>query len=144
MEICDAGHESFLVGWAVWSLETGKLLPVQGAFAANFFPDGRRLLKSGDNQPQTSLYPEVVDVETGRTLFRFESVPPPDFPIRACRAGERVLTSTQTHSTQVWERRHPEGWMGHFHRPELLLSVFLGAAILILWASRPRTQGMAR
>ncbi len=138
MEICDFGHDSFLVCRGVWSLETGKLLLVEGAPAANFFSDGRRVLKQGDNRPQKSLYPEVVDVETGRTLFRFESAPPPDFPINACRAGDQVLTSTQTYSTQVWERRHPEGWKGHLRRPEVLLSVFLGAAILVLWTSRPR------
>ncbi len=145
IEIRQTGPEFFLQCWGAWSLETGRLVctKVDRLPVADFFSDGRRALRPGTHQPLPSaLYPDVVDLETGCTLFRFESSPPPAFPLYARRAGDRVLTATEGYRVLLWEQRHPEGWKGHLQRPEVLVAIFLGATILVLWASRPRHESL--
>jgi hypothetical protein len=140
LEIREAGSRTFLLCWGVWDFETGRLFPAQLARfpAADFFDDGRRALRPGNQVRLGSRFAEIVDVDTGKTLFQFDASPTTPYPVNARRAGERVMTETQDGATLLWERRHPEGWIGQLRRPELLVSVFLGAAVLVLWLNRPR------
>ncbi|MBV8882050.1 MAG: hypothetical protein JO332_18990 [Planctomycetaceae bacterium] len=123
-----------------WSAETGQRLSLKGDVpSVEFFDDGRRALidvKCG--------WPgRIVDVESGAELFAFRepgAVVGPNVRI----VGNRVVASGVDRASgtaaplQVWERRYPEGWKGHLQRPELFGAIFLGAALLSLWANRPR------
>lgn len=137
LDLRAAGSESFLVHpyGSVWSARTGRRLPLKGPVNwIEFFDDGRRALidvKCG--------WPgRVVDTDTGKELHFF--APPPSEVVgpRVRLAGPLVLTDDGVNPIQVWERRYPEGWKGHLVRPEVLLAVFLGATMLLVWANRPR------
>ena len=136
-----AGPKSFLVGpHSVWSLETGRRIPIAGELPQiQFFDDGHRALihhKCG--------WPgRVVELETGKELTQFRE-PGQILGPQVQLAGERVLVSDWDRVTDaplpvhVWERRFPEGWKGHLLRPEIYATVFLGAALLAMGVNRPR------
>jgi len=136
----EAGPKTFLVGgWTAWSSETGKLLPLRGQTPGiTFFDDGRRVLVD----TKCGWPARILDVETGNELFSFAPPPPAVVGPAARLAGDRILTmdydmaATATPPIGVWERRYPEGWHGHLRRPELLGTIFLLAAFLVLWANR--------
>lgn len=129
------GPRRSLNGGIQWDLETGRRLPFEEeSFSlTEFFPDHRTALRCN---PVGAA--ETVDVETGRTLFRFDLAKGG----YARKSRGRVLTCDGVRDkVLVWERRHPEGWKGHLHRPELWAAVLLGAALLAVGINRPGRSG---
>jgi hypothetical protein len=127
------GPRPCLSATTLWDLETGRKLPYE---KPSFYPleplsDKRTALRANYGQ---GAVPEIVDLETGRTLHRFEHVPG-----YARGSGNVVLTYAASIGDQilVWKRRHPEGWKGHLVRPEVLAAIFLGTASAALRLSRP-------
>lgn len=145
IQVHRGGPKSYLVDpRSVWSLETGRRIPIAGDLPQiEFFDDGCRALihlKCG--------WPgRVVELETGKELIQFRE-PGQIVGPYVQRAGERVLVSDWDRVTdaplpiQVWERRYSEGWKGHLLRPEIYAAVFVGAAMLVLWANRPRHESL--
>lgn len=136
LDLRAGGPESFVVLESVWSATTGRKFPVQGAvYGIDFFEDGRRALVN----VKCGWPGRVVDTESGKDLFHFIDPGVVVGPFVRL-VGRQVFTFDPGGTVRVWERRYPEGWKGHLVRLEVMASVLLSAAILLVGFGRSRSE----
>jgi hypothetical protein len=108
-----------------WNAETGEEAVVfrgymGGAFILSFLPDCTRVVAGfgGNTEIGDARNRELLAVlPSGRLASR------PLFPAE----GELLISAGK--GLQLWRRRRPEWWWGHFYRPEVWAAVVFG----VLW-----------
>jgi WD40 repeat protein len=105
-----------------WNAETGEETVVfreylGGALPQYFLPDCTRVVvDAGDGT-------DVGDARSGELLAVLPSGQFASYPLFP--AEEELLIST-SEGLQLWRRRRPEWWWGHFYRPEVWVAFVLG------------------
>lgn len=145
----------------VWDVTTGGLLSVAAAYGwrtdgmlpPSFSPDGGRITAAGFDDGIMPLWDEdekrgraepipgitgataiVWDAEDGEVLAELKSAGRGLWSADFAPDGNHIVTGSDVGTPQIWRRRRPEWWWGHFYRAEVWAGIVIG--ILWVWCAK--------